>query len=103
MSEERFGSIPAYGNEQEEEERRNLRTKIGETIIIEEALFESSNNYGEFIVLYCREGKFYNFSKRLQKQLRPYSGEGGMEKPLKARVMLSEKNQVYLTKPDLEE
>ena len=102
MSEESFGSNGEYRDE-EVEERTNLRTKIGQNIVIEKALFESSNNYGEFIVLYCREGKFYNFSKRLQKQLRPYSGEGGLQKPLKARVMLSEKNQVYLTKPDLEE
>ena len=102
MSEQDFWDIPENSNE-EEEARSNLRVKIGETIIINTIWFENSSNFGEFVVLGCREGVFYNFSKRLQKQLRPFSGVGKLERPVKAKVMLSDKNQIYLTKPDPEE
>ena len=103
MSEEDLWSIPDFEeDEQEQEERKNLRMRIGKTIIINTVWIEKSENFGEFVVLGCKEGVFYNFSKRLRRQLKPFLS-GKMKKSLKAKVMLSEKNQIYLTKPDPEE
>ena len=104
MGEVSSWTVPDFEEEQEEEreERTNLRARIGKTIIIDTVWFEKSEKYGEFVVLACKEGVFYNFSKRLQKQLRPLS-KVFLQKSVKAKVMLSDKNQIYLTKPDPEE
>ena len=102
MNEEDLWTIPEFEeNEQEQEERKNLRTRIEKPIIINTVWVEKSERYGEFVVLRCKEGVFYNFSKRLRRQLRPFLEEK-IQKPVKAKVMLSDKGQIYLTKPDPE-
>ena len=101
MSEEDLWTVPEFDEQkEEEEERRNLRVRIGKTIIIDTVWFEKSEKYGEFVVLGCKEGVFYNFSKRLQRQLKPLQGK--LKNSVKAKVMLSDKDQIYLTKPDPE-
>ena len=109
MSEKRdiesMWTIPDFevDQEEEEEERKNLRVKIGKTITIISVWFERSDRFGDFAVLNCQEGLFYNFSKRLQRQVSPFASKGRLKKLIKAKVMLSKQNQVYLTRPDPEE
>ena len=103
MSEEDIWSIPEFDlKKKEEEERKNLREKVGETVTFKSVRFEESKNFGKFIVLDCKEGMFYNFSKRLQEQLKPYADVGKLRRPIKAKVMLSDRNQIYFTRPDSE-
>ena len=78
-------------------EMTNLKERVGQVIDFSTGWIENSKKYGDFAVLACEDGLYYSFSKRLQRQLEHLKRKG-FKRPVRAKVMLSEWNQVYLVK-----
>ena len=79
-------------------ERKNLVDIAGEVIHITSFKTETSDKYGNYLVIQAKEGEFYSFSQKLQRQTEDLAILLTKAEMVRARVKVSNR-QAYLTPP----
>jgi len=81
--------------------RENLKKMIGKTILIKECWINQSEKYGDYLVIRTVDNaEFYSFSKILLDQEPIIKEEYFNGHIIRAKVAITDNNQVYLTAPD---
>ena len=90
--------IVDWDKPESETERKNLVDIAGEVIHIKNFTQEESDKYGIYIVIEAKEGEFYSFSQKLQRQTSDLAAMLAVADMVRARVKVSNR-QAYLVAP----